>query len=439
MRNYDITRECQIVLYGFNRYTKKQIEILREQGFSCRGIIDRCAEAIKGYQGIKLVSDITELGDTGNVCVFIMLRNALNHMQVARTLYQQGVRKIIFVPMEQNFYDREVQCELIIKYNAMLQHQYASLKNIPYVSEDFFERVTEPFCSVAMEFHDDVIAWVSAEKIYTTVKASDGYDDIPIAAFKPYISLFEFLEGGEADISEYVSLFGISAVSGDDRKKEIVTIRKQLFDYFENEINRGLEYFVVSAPSAQWNENGYLNLRGGHHRCMYLLNKGYRKIPVRISYEAVSKLNAKYSQYHWSNEYFGYIIAVQKFLGRDQLCNIAVMCAEGFPETIKQNLQCCKALITDSMNEAEIYFDYDMLISDYDAGSDVCIMQLVNAECRRIICLDYKNCLTKLLKKENYQKKGLRKLLVDYKEMELCVFERREIQREDKEKCSNGR
>ena len=427
MRTYDITRECQIVLYGFNVYTKNQVEILREQGFCCCGIIDCCAETIKEYQGIKVVSDITKLGDPRKVCVFIMLQNALNHMQVAHMLFQQGVHKIIFIPMEHNFYDREMQCELIIKYNAMLQNHYVLLKNIPYISEDFFERVTEPFCSVAMEFYNDIIAWVPAEKIYTTMAEPDGYDNIPIAAFKPYISLFDFFEGREADISEYISLFGISALSGDDRKKEIVTKRKQLFDYFENEINRGLEYFIISAPNAQWNENGYLNLCEGQHRCVYLLNKGYRKIPVRVDYKAVSKLNAKYSQYNWSNEYFGYMIAVQKFLGRNQLCNTAVMCAEGFPETIKQNLQCCKAVLTDRVEDVQAYFDYGTLISDYDAGNNACIMQLVNAKCRRIICLDYKNCLAKMLQKENYQKKELRKLLVDYKDMELCVFERREM------------
>ena len=60
MRTYDIDCKCQIVLYGFNNYTQKQISEIKEQGYFCGGIIDRRAHEIKMYQDIPVVSDIRE-------------------------------------------------------------------------------------------------------------------------------------------------------------------------------------------------------------------------------------------------------------------------------------------------------------------------------------------------------------------------------------------
>lgn len=121
--------------------------------------------------------------------------------------------------------------------------QYNLLRKIPYVQADFFEKNREPVCRVAKEEADQVIAWVSAEKIFTTIREPAGYADIPLASFTPYIQLFSYLAGKEnTDITEYVSLFGISSLIGNARKMEIVGKRKQLFDCFEREINQGMDF-----------------------------------------------------------------------------------------------------------------------------------------------------------------------------------------------------
>ena len=115
MRTYDIDCKCQIVLYGFNNYTQKQISEIKEQGYFCGGIIDRRAQEIKMYQDIPVVSDIRELRQSKDACVFIMLQNALNHMEVAETLYRQGIKKILFVPMKCNAASQKIRIQLIEK------------------------------------------------------------------------------------------------------------------------------------------------------------------------------------------------------------------------------------------------------------------------------------------------------------------------------------
>lgn len=140
MRTYDIDCKCQIVLYGFNNYTQKQISEIKEQGYFCGGIIDRRAQEIKMYQDIPVVSDIRELRQSKDACVFIMLQNALNHMEVAETLYRQGIKKILFVPMKCNAASQKIRIQLIEKYNMMQGCQYNLLRKIPYVQADFLKK-----------------------------------------------------------------------------------------------------------------------------------------------------------------------------------------------------------------------------------------------------------------------------------------------------------
>ena len=141
MRTYDIDCKCQIVLYGFNNYTQKQISEIKEQGYFCGGIIDRRAHEIKMYQDIPVVSDIRELRQSKDACVFIMLQNALNHMEVAETLYRQGIKKILFVPMKCNAASQKIRIQLIEKYNMMQGCQYNLLRKIPYVQADFLKKI----------------------------------------------------------------------------------------------------------------------------------------------------------------------------------------------------------------------------------------------------------------------------------------------------------
>ena len=71
MRTYAIDCKCQIVLYGFNNYTQKQISEIKEQGYFCGGIIDRRAHEIKMYQDIPVVSDIREpAAEQGCMCIY---------------------------------------------------------------------------------------------------------------------------------------------------------------------------------------------------------------------------------------------------------------------------------------------------------------------------------------------------------------------------------
>jgi len=425
MRTYDIDCKCQIVLYGFNNYTQKQISEIKEQGYFCGGIIDRRAQEIKMYQDIPVVSDIRELRQSKDACVFIMLQNALNHMEVAETLYRQGIKKILFVPMKCNAASQKIRIQLIEKYNMMQGCQYNLLRKIPYVQADFFEKNREPVCRVAKEEADQVIAWVSAEKIFTTIREPAGYADIPLASFTPYIQLFSYLAGKEnTDITEYVSLFGISSLIGNARKMEIVGKRKQLFDCFEREINQGMDFFVASAPQAEWNPKGYLNLCEGQHRYVYLLNKGLRKIPVRIKRITEEKMNELYKDYEWENEYFKYMIGMQRYLGRNQLEGYRYVCSEDVPKTIQENLRFCRGNVAEHNESASVYVDYLSLITEWTAGNKDHVMDIIRHNYKLLVCLDSKDCLSRLFRQENYHKRILGRWLVGNAFFEQCIFER---------------
>ena len=56
---------------------------------------------------------------------------------------------------------------------------------------------------------------------------------------------------------------------------------------------REFGYFVAAAPKAVWNKKGYLNLCEGQHRCVYLLTKGMKKVPVRLEKADIDCLDSE--------------------------------------------------------------------------------------------------------------------------------------------------
>lgn len=293
---YAITKRDEIVLYGKNVYCEDQIENLREEGYQIHAVIDKNAEygAVE-VKGIPIYRNVEDICLSEKTCIFIMLQNGMLHWEIAHNLYQHGVNRVVFLPLRKGFYSREVQNEFVIQYNYLMEKKY-TMMCVPYLQDRMFKCIGERRWFEAKELQGgDVIIWLAADLVRTTMQEEEKYRDIPIGEFTPYINLFKLLKGDQADISEYIRKYG-KAPFPEASKEEydyVLNKRHVLYDFFEEQFCSGnMDYFTISAPVAVWNEKGYVNLCEGQHRCVYLLSKGMKYVPVRVGRKVLEQIAA---------------------------------------------------------------------------------------------------------------------------------------------------
>ncbi len=287
---YAITKDDEIVLYGNNAYCKEQVEQLAKEGYRINGIIDRNSE-YGGHNGIPIFRSVEEIHVSDKTCVFIMLQNGMLHWDIAFYMYQHGINRVVFLPMIAGFYSRKVQSEFITQYNYMMEKKYA-LMRVPYLHDEMFEKTDRRLWFEGKKLESgDFIIWMAVDLVKTTVHEYEKYRDIPIVAFDPYINLFKLLKGESADISEYIRIYGKAPFPETSREAYVYVFnkRRDLYGFFEEQFNSGnMEYFMAAAPMAEWNEKGYVNLCEGQHRCVYLLSKGMKYVPIRVGQDVLN-------------------------------------------------------------------------------------------------------------------------------------------------------
>lgn len=289
-----IERDDEILLYGFNLYCREQADRLSAGGYRVAGILDKNADQKERYRGIEAADSVERFSVSEKTVVFIMIQNGMLHWEIARKLYGQRVRRVVFLPMRAGFYSDEIQNEFIIQYNYMMEGAY-DLMRVPYLCDEMFEpTAAKRWRTVERLDNGEVVIWVAKELLRTTMQEEEPYRDIPIAGFTPYRNLFSSLMGNGSDLSEYIRLFGLTPFpeTSAEAYNYVIQKRRALFDFFEDKFRTGsMDYFTVSAPRAVWNAGGYLNLCEGQHRCVYLLAKGMDYLPVRVDQTVIAHLN----------------------------------------------------------------------------------------------------------------------------------------------------
>ena len=283
---YVISQFDNIILYGYNHYCQQQVNMLTAKNYLVTGIIDYNADKLQdNYYGVPIANSISKFGISDKTVVFIMLQNGMQHYSVAKELYNRGVTRIVFLPMDVDKYN-DCYIEFFTEYNYMINGDYSVMK-VPYLVPEMFQEKPRSIIRIATVLDNaECIVWLPIDLIRTTLNEVEQYRDIPLAQFSPYITFFRFLEGNEKlDISEYIRLYGFAPYPYDSMEayKYIILKRKPLYQFFESRFVEGdMKYFEAIAPKVTYNSNGYVNLCEGQHRCIYLYLKGMCMLPVRI-------------------------------------------------------------------------------------------------------------------------------------------------------------
>ena len=276
---FDFDYMSSIWLYGYSQFdlVKNKYEEMIKLGYQVKGYIDQNADALKHNMRVPCWTlDTIPINkeERGDTIIVLLLQNGQIHKKIALELQDQGFSKILFIPPELTSKEQKRMCML---YNSFLHGNYDQLKDIPEVGEvskgELVERQILPKDeNTKIVFMPTDILFMY-QKDNDTLRCNVGYDTI-------YFDLYDYLEGRKDDCIEYLRFMGVKT---EEEKSRLLNDRRSLYYKFQYEYNLQSDYFIQTAASVRWNDNGYFNIIDGHHRVEFLVYKGYRCIPVHVS------------------------------------------------------------------------------------------------------------------------------------------------------------
>lgn len=284
--NYVIDENTEIYCYGAAAIGKIVLE--NNPQMNICGFIDArgkeigqmCQKPVFSWETISKISR--------KAVVIITVKNVFEHEDIAYRLFQAGYDRIIYKPKavldgKGSFDER--------KLSDLWDHIVYEDLQLPAKEVPFYEdRVDYEFSDQAKirEEGEEVTAYVPVELIYTNA-TSDFWGDINIQALYPHIRFFCFLEnkkGGE--VEDYLKFCEGSAsklgdiVITDSWRSNVLRNRTMIYEQMSLQRDIDPDFFIRSAPTAQWNPKGYFNLTGGKHRASWLTAMGYRYLALKL-------------------------------------------------------------------------------------------------------------------------------------------------------------
>lgn len=223
--------------------------------------------------------------------VIITLQNANQHCDIANEIYKKGNKYIIFLPMDIKAFNdlkyqmfelyqqimegENLQDLLIPSYTEMLNLLFEDSKDNLYSSKSKCVTVKVP------------VEYVFSSDINNKNEQCAKYHNKNIMAFKPWFELFEFINGNGKYPKNYLKCQRDTITA----QRELLIDRFKLWNVYEKIFYSDVKVFDYMPAYAEWNNLGYFNVIDGHHRLIYLLRKGYRELPLRVSVEDYQNYN----------------------------------------------------------------------------------------------------------------------------------------------------
>lgn len=288
-KKYILNENSNVIIYGSATMGSMLVDRLHKANIVVKGFIDKRAYEIKELKGYKVWSiDDHELNENidESTVIIIAVKNVFIHKEIIDTLIKNtSCRKYIYVPFGTT--DQE-----IITKNVFNTLFYEDI-NLPYELEEVKDIKLNCFqrADNRKEIENKVVLLVPTGMIFTNnvSKEQTIWGDIPILGYFPHIRLFQFFANEEnGDIKSYLE-FCITAskdmqiLQSEAWMNNIIENRKNVYDQMLNEYDLSSDFFYLNAPTAKWNDKGYFNLTSGKHRAIFLISKGCRYIPLKIS------------------------------------------------------------------------------------------------------------------------------------------------------------
>lgn len=300
--NFELNRDNSIVVYGASLMAISWLEKAVLKGFTIKVFIDKSAEKIKCVRNVPVITLETYCrnADKDDI-VIIMLQNVMWHEDIVKNLAKIGVRKVIFFPMtSRKIANKEDLSSLRIKYHECIKFLFDdSIKDIPILN--YFESY-DGNEGMIWEERDECVVWAPIELCYS-IEGIDACDiwksDYTQEAIQlcekylynknlfnvyPYWELFSYLKGEMNDCSLYLKIFGREGHIHHEKYDDDVLLkdRNELIEIFKEEACKGNTFFEESPADSGVGKLGRVVIYDGLHRSIFLIDRGYCWIPIRM-------------------------------------------------------------------------------------------------------------------------------------------------------------
>lgn len=286
-------KNLPILIYGAGEVGENCAVSLRKEGYKVIAFLDQFKEGIDiitGFEVIRLGNKSEKIQPEKSL-VIICLANGNIHKKVADKLFMLGYQYIAFLPLNFALSDK-IKNGLTNNYNNILGKRYNIIRPIESYDNYYYPQIKMASAIIRRD-GEYIVAWLGLEALYTEtlelwtgdkgkVYGEEKFHNINISLYHAYKQLFGYFSGKSDNYIKYVEGSKLLVKKDEYELKQIVEERYKLFLEFKKNINRGMEFFINSAPYVVFNQD-HFNLVGGHHRTIFLLNEGHTLFPVKMS------------------------------------------------------------------------------------------------------------------------------------------------------------
>lgn len=301
---FNLDPKSEIVLYGVSSMAVSWMEKMTQMTYRIKMFIDKDADKIKSVKNIPVVTlDAYLVSADKNDVVIVMLQNVMWHKEIAERLMENGIKKIVFFPMQEYCWYGEISL-LRKRYNQCIKNRFENiLSDIPIIEKkELFGNNTS---HIYMDDYE-VTAWAPVEICFSIkdIKESgfwktDRSDasiqlaerlifDRNLFNLYPYYELYDFLKGKKESCPLYLKMNGKEGHINSDKcdNDTLLCDRRKLMDIFEEEIHRGTGFFEESPAFGIVNRRlGKIMIQDGMHRSIFLVDHNFWWIPICMNKE----------------------------------------------------------------------------------------------------------------------------------------------------------
>lgn len=289
---FSLSEDQYIAIYGCTQRGINVKKILQQTGFSNFLFIDQKSTEYMDETVMTFFEfESAYKNSSEKVTIFISLQNAIEHQKIAERLSGCGYDKIIFLPANPRC-NEKAAAQMRRYYNRLLTGKVCVAEQIP----DYREIVEDTALYIKNGVIEDdsgyVKLWMHINNIFvnkaqtTVIDLHREYYGKCLAAVDHYQAVFKYFEVGEESeaLWKYMSAQGYRNSDGSFSKVKIED-RYKLWCLYKNELNRGMSFFISSAPEVIANEWGGFNICDGLHRAVFLFMRGFSYLPVKMKRE----------------------------------------------------------------------------------------------------------------------------------------------------------
>lgn len=318
--------EKRIILYATGGLSCKVEELFHKSGKEIEAYIDRRSEDIKFFHSKKVYSlDEAErvVKDKDNYVVIITTKNVFEHSRIAAQLKKRGFSNIIFKDYRilqgmKTDDTLSIDCafENILNQNKMPDGMIAEIKSNSlcimcdnaYIKEE--RELIYAYVPASMLFTNQIENWVWSRVNFKTTFLT--------------VELYKEFEGGKTSLREisqrYVQEFAkkgaayLKLNTDGEWENFVITGRLDVFREMNDLFCLSPEFFIDNAPCVEGNSAvGFELISSGKNRVAFLMAKGYKYIPVKISKKVYDQFVNMES-----------VKAIEEYINRENIVELAV-------------------------------------------------------------------------------------------------------------------